>query len=78
MSVTHPKGFVASGVEAGLKSKGGKDLALVQNLGPSFAAAAVFTSNRAKANPILWSQQVISDGIASAVRCVVWKPKLPV
>ena len=67
MSVTHPKGFVASGVEAGLKSKGGKDLALVQNLGPSFAAAAVFTSNRAKANPILWSQQVISDGIASAV-----------
>jgi len=67
VSVTHPKGFVASGVEAGLKSKGGKDLALVQNLGPSFAAAAVFTSNRAKANPILWSQQVISDGIASAV-----------
>jgi len=67
VSVTHPKGFVASGVEAGLKSKGGKDLALVRNLGPSFAAAAVFTSNRAKANPILWSQQVISDGIASAI-----------
>ena len=67
MSVTHPKGFVASGVEAGLKSKGGKDLALVQNLGPIFAAAAVFTSNRAKANPILWSQRVISDGIVSAI-----------
>ena len=67
MSVTHPKGFLASGVAAGLKSKGGKDLALVQNLGPSFAAAVVFTSNRAKANPILWSQQVISDGIASAI-----------
>jgi glutamate N-acetyltransferase/amino-acid N-acetyltransferase len=67
VSVTHPAGFVASGVAAGLKSKGGPDLALVQNLGPHFAAAAVFTSNRAKANPILWSQQAISDGIVSAI-----------
>jgi glutamate N-acetyltransferase/amino-acid N-acetyltransferase len=67
VSVTHAQGFVASGVAAGLKSTGKNDLALVQNLGPSFAAAAVFTSNRAKANPILWSQQVISDGIVSAI-----------
>jgi glutamate N-acetyltransferase/amino-acid N-acetyltransferase len=67
MSVTHPEGFVASGIPAGLKSKGGPDLALVRNLGPHFAAAAVFTSNRAKANPILWSQQVISDGIVEAI-----------
>lgn len=67
MSVTTPQGFVASGVVAGLKSTGKPDLALVQNLGPNFAAAAVFTSNRAKANPILWSQQVISDGIVSAI-----------
>jgi len=49
VTVTAPKGFLASGVAAGLKSKGGADLALVQNLGPHFAAAAVFTSNRAKA-----------------------------
>ena len=67
MTVTHAKGFVASGVAAGLKSTGKTDLALVQNLGPTFAAAAVFTSNRAKANPILWSQQAISDGIVSAI-----------
>jgi glutamate N-acetyltransferase / amino-acid N-acetyltransferase len=67
VSVTHPQGFLASGVAVGLKSKGGPDLALVQNLGPSFAAAAVFTSNRAKANPIIWSQQAVSDGIASAI-----------
>ena len=67
MSVTHARGFVASGVAAGLKSTGGPDLALVRNLGPNFAAAAVFTSNRAKANPILWSQQVISDGIVEAI-----------
>jgi glutamate N-acetyltransferase/amino-acid N-acetyltransferase len=67
VSVTHPQGFLAAGLEIGLKHSGGKDLALVQNLGPSQAAAVVFTSNRAKANPILWSQQVIADGIVSAV-----------
>ena len=67
MSVTHPRGFAASGVTAGLKGSGGKDLAIVHNLGPSQAAAAVFTSNRAKANPIIWSQQTIADGIASAI-----------
>ncbi len=67
MSVTHARGFAASGAAIGLKSTGAKDLALVHNLGPSRAAAAVFTSNRAKANPIIWSQQVISDGIVSAI-----------
>jgi glutamate N-acetyltransferase / amino-acid N-acetyltransferase len=67
MSVTHAKGFVATGLTAGLKKSGGKDLAIVQNLGPSKAAAVVFTSNRAKANPIIWSQQVIADGIVDAI-----------
>ena len=67
MSVTHPRGFLAAGVESGLKGKGGKDVALVVNQGPSRAAAAVFTSNRAKANPVIWSQQVIADGIVSAI-----------
>ncbi|MCS5714320.1 bifunctional glutamate N-acetyltransferase/amino-acid acetyltransferase ArgJ [Herbiconiux sp. CPCC 205716] len=67
MSVTHPAGFTASGVVAGLKSTGARDLALVVNQGPLQHAAAVFTSNRAKANPILWSEQVIRDGRVSAV-----------
>ena len=67
MSVTHPRGFVAAGVESGLKGRGGRDVALVVNQGPSQAAAAVFTSNRAKANPVIWSQQVIADGIVSAI-----------
>ena len=67
MSVTHPQGFAASGVAAGLKSTGNKDVALVANLGPQNAAAVVFTSNRAKANPIIWSQQAIADGAVSAV-----------
>ncbi len=67
MSVTHPTGFEAAGVESGLKGKGGKDVALVVNRGPSRAAAAVFTSNRAKANPVIWSQQVIADGTVAAI-----------
>ncbi|MFC4224891.1 bifunctional glutamate N-acetyltransferase/amino-acid acetyltransferase ArgJ [Lysinibacter cavernae] len=67
MSVTVPSGFRASGVVANLKSTGKPDLALVQNLGPRHSAAAVFTGNRAKANPIIWSERVIADGVVSAI-----------
>lgn len=67
MSVTAAKGFEAAGVAAGLKSSGGLDLALVVNRGPASSAAAVFTSNRAQANPIIWSRQVIADGTVSAI-----------
>jgi glutamate N-acetyltransferase/amino-acid N-acetyltransferase len=67
VSVTAASGFAAAGVAAGLKSSGKPDLALVQNLGPLNSAAAVFTSNRCKANPVLWSQQVITDGVVSAI-----------
>lgn len=67
MSVTYAKGFLAAGVACGLKSSGNKDLALVQNLGPSNNVAAVFTTNRCKANPILWSEQVVSGSLAAAV-----------
>lgn len=67
MTVTAPQGFLAAGVPAGLKSSGAADLALVVNQGPSKAAATVFTSNRAKANPILWSEQVIRDGRVEAI-----------
>ena len=66
MSVTIAKGFLAAGVKAGLKKSGAKDFALVQNLGPSFAAAAVFTTNRCQANPVIWSKEVIKDGIIAA------------
>ncbi|MFM6974010.1 MAG: bifunctional glutamate N-acetyltransferase/amino-acid acetyltransferase ArgJ [Agromyces sp.] len=67
MTVTTPRGFSAAGIAAGIKKSGAADLALVFNHGPSAAAAAVFTSNRAQANPILWSKQVIADGVASAI-----------
>ena len=67
MSVTAAKGFLAAGVRAGLKKSGNPDLALVQNIGPIKSAAAVFTSNRALANPVLWSKEVIKDGLLEAV-----------
>jgi glutamate N-acetyltransferase/amino-acid N-acetyltransferase len=67
MSVTTAKGFAAAGVVAGLKSSGKRDLALVQNRGPLTAAAAVFTTNRCQANPVIWSKQVIADGVVSAI-----------
>lgn len=67
MSVTAAKGFEAAGVAAGLKSTGKSDVAVVVNRGPLKVGAAVFTSNRAKANPILWSQQAVQDGVVEAV-----------
>ena len=67
MSVTFAKGFLASGVACGLKTSGNKDLALVQNLGPVQLAAAVFTTNRCQANPIIWSKEVIKDRQVAAI-----------
>jgi glutamate N-acetyltransferase/amino-acid N-acetyltransferase len=67
LSVSFPEGFRAAGVASGLKASGNKDVALVVNDGPKRAAAAVFTSNRCKANPILWSQEVIKSGLARAI-----------
>jgi glutamate N-acetyltransferase/amino-acid N-acetyltransferase len=66
-SITDPQGFRAAGVAAGLKTSGGRDVALVVNDGPLDAAAGVFTTNRVKAAPVLWSQQVLSDGHLKAV-----------
>jgi glutamate N-acetyltransferase / amino-acid N-acetyltransferase len=67
MSVTAPLGFRAAGVAAGLKTSGERDVAVVINDGPSQAAAAVFTSNRVKAAPVLWTQQVAAGGRIRAV-----------
>ena len=67
MSVTAAKGFLASGVSAGLKSSGKKDVALIVNQGPKFDAAAVFTSNKVKAAPVIWTQEVIKNKKIKAV-----------
>lgn len=68
MSVTAAAGFRASGVAAGITRPGILDLALVVNDGPEDVAAGVFTTNRVKAAPVLWSQQVLR---ARALRAVV-------
>ncbi|MEU0721317.1 bifunctional glutamate N-acetyltransferase/amino-acid acetyltransferase ArgJ [Streptomyces lavendulocolor] len=67
MSVTAAKGFTAAGIAAGIKANGNPDLALVVNQGPRRAAAGVFTSNRVKAAPVLWSEQVLKTGELRAV-----------
>jgi glutamate N-acetyltransferase / amino-acid N-acetyltransferase len=67
VSVTAPLGFRAAGIAAGLKDGGQRDLALVVNDGPSRAAAGVFTRNRVKAAPVLWSEQVLRGGRLHAV-----------
>lgn len=65
--VTAPMGFRATGIAAGIKKSGRPDLALVLNEGPDFAAAGVFTTNKVKAAPVLWSQQVLTTGRLRAV-----------
>ena len=64
---TNPKGFLATGVAAGLKSSGLDDLALIKNVGPLKSAAAVFTKNRVIAAPVVCSKHVIKDGQIEAV-----------
>lgn len=67
MSITSPAGFRAAGVTAGLKVSGRPDLAVVINDGPEQVAAAVFTSNRVVAAPVVWSRAAVADGRARAV-----------
>ena len=65
--VTAPAGFRAAGIAAGIKVSGARDLALVFNEGPDYAAAGVFTRNKVKAAPVLWTQQVLTTGQLRAV-----------
>ncbi len=62
MSVSAAQGFIASGVAAGLKTSGVKDVALVVNTGPKALSAAVFTTNRFAAAPVVWSRQILLGG----------------
>lgn len=67
MSVTAAQGFRASGIAGGLKASGNPDFALVVNDGPNTAASAVYTSNRCKAHPVIWSEEAMRSGRARAV-----------
>lgn len=62
-----PKGFIGAATAAGLKSNGALDLTLIQNLGPAYDAAAVYTSNKVVAAPVMWSKEVTKGKIVRAV-----------
>ena len=62
-----PQGFRSASVAAGLKNTGALDLTIIENQGPNFTAAAVFTTNKVVAAPVIWSRQVAKDGIVRAV-----------
>lgn len=74
--VTAPKGFLASGLNAGIKNQTKKDMAMVFSSTPC-AAAGVFTTNLVKAAPVKWDKElvttspyvqavVVNSGIANA------------
>jgi glutamate N-acetyltransferase/amino-acid N-acetyltransferase len=62
-----PNGFISGSISAGLKSTGALDLTVIQNLGPRFDCAAVYTSNKVIAAPVIWSKQVSFGGLARAI-----------
>src|SRR5687767_7818585 len=66
--VTAPHGYRTSGSSAGIKANQGLDLALLVSETPA-TAAAVFTTNRAQAAPILVSREHLSasGGVARAI-----------
>ena len=57
--VTAPKGFLASGLNAGIKNQTKKDMAMVFCSTPC-AAAGVFTSNLVKAAPVKWDKEIVT------------------
>ena len=61
-----PKGFRAAAIAAGLKSSGALDLTLIENMGPRFDAAAVYTSNQVVAAPVIWSREVTKGKLVRA------------
>jgi glutamate N-acetyltransferase / amino-acid N-acetyltransferase len=62
-----PQGFRSASVAAGLKSTGALDLTIIENQGPNFTAATVFTTNKIVAAPVIWSRQVAKGGVVRAV-----------
>jgi glutamate N-acetyltransferase/amino-acid N-acetyltransferase len=61
-----PKGFRGAAIAAGLKSTGALDLTLIENVGPRFDAAAVYTSNKVVAAPVIWSREVTKGKLVRA------------
>ncbi|OGK83699.1 MAG: bifunctional ornithine acetyltransferase/N-acetylglutamate synthase [Candidatus Rokubacteria bacterium GWC2_70_16] len=64
--ITAVPGILASGVAAGIKPSGKKDLALIYSSAPA-RAAAVFTTNQVKGAPVLVSQEHVRGRKAQAI-----------
>lgn len=58
--VNAAKGFLAAGIEAGVKYKNRRDMALVYSTVPC-VAAGTFTTNVVKAAPVLWDKGVVEN-----------------
>ena len=58
--ITAAKGFEAAGVEAAIKYKNRKDMAMVYSTVPC-KAAGTFTTNVVKAAPVLWDMKVVTE-----------------
>ena len=61
-----PKGFRGAAIAAGLKSSGALDLTLIVNDGPRFDTAAVYTTNKIVAAPVIWSREVTKGKLVRA------------
>lgn len=66
--VTAAKGFEAAGVEAGVKYKNRKDMAMVFSTAPC-KVAGTFTTNVVKAAPVMWDMKLVKE--APFVQAVV-------
>jgi glutamate N-acetyltransferase/amino-acid N-acetyltransferase len=65
--VTAAKGFTASGIHVGIrKNREKKDLALVWSEKPC-SAAAVYTTNQVKGQPLIVTKEHLADGKAQAI-----------
>jgi glutamate N-acetyltransferase/amino-acid N-acetyltransferase len=66
LGVNFPRGFRSAGVYCGIKKPGLLDLALIVSETES-SVAGMFTTNRACAAPVQWSQQAVAGGKARAI-----------
>jgi glutamate N-acetyltransferase/amino-acid N-acetyltransferase len=72
VSITKPAGFVAGGIACGIKPSRRPDLALVcTGDGSAVSTAAVFTSNKAKAAPVLISRTHLAQTGGHAAGVVI-------
>ena len=60
------KGFQFSGIAAGIKTNGKKDLGIIYSQRPA-SAAALFTTNKVVAAPVILGRERIINGICQAV-----------